>query len=110
MKMENNKVYQGKYGFYPCEYETYLKLKELNKYVTKALQQSANWYRWVRKAPHNRVNRIRRTGVILGPRPEPKINNLFYKKKEYLTHVTRNGEYFKDKVKEESLESNDYIF
>lgn len=104
-----SEVNQGKYGFYPCNHATYLKLKELNKHVTKALSQCANWYRWARKAPHNRVNRIRKTGVVIGPRLEPTVNPLFFTKKEYETHLSRNGEYFKNKIKEETLESTGFI-
>jgi len=54
------KTYKGKYGYYPCSKETYLKLKEMNKKLTKAKKMAAAWNRWHRKDPHNRK----------GPEPE----------------------------------------
>jgi hypothetical protein len=31
-------VHEGKYGYYPCDWDIYHKLKELNMAYTKALQ------------------------------------------------------------------------
>ena len=80
-----NQVHQGKYGYYPCSRETFLKLKKLNAALTRAKHSAAAWYRWARKAPQNRVIReyIRneqgqKTGFsIIGQMTEPKINIFF---------------------------------
>lgn len=56
---------QGKYGWYPCDKETYLKLKFLYKKYQENLQYSAKWYRCHRKAEKNRKNKV------------DKIENLF---------------------------------
>ena len=50
-------VHRSRWGYYPYDYETYLKLKQLNRIYYKALKQSARWERWARKAPQNRVYR-----------------------------------------------------
>jgi len=74
-----NKVYESKWGYHPCDRETYMKLKKLNYWFLKAQKRAAEWNRWARKDEHNRVIRefIRndkgqKIGVeILGPKPEP---------------------------------------
>jgi hypothetical protein len=50
-------VSAGRWGFYPCSYEVFGMLKELNKLWQKACRQAAAWRRWNRKLPHNRVRR-----------------------------------------------------
>ena len=47
-------VYKSRWGYHPCDYETFLKLKELNKLFEKSKQDAKNWYRWARKQEHNR--------------------------------------------------------
>lgn len=96
---------QGKYGYYPASYETYLKLKKLNKAYWKSLRQEAAWERWDRKAPQNRLLRKRirnekgqviKTEVI-GPAPEPVIPPCFASVEEvparqfgsYTIHATK---------------------
>jgi hypothetical protein len=74
-------AHRSRWGWHPCDYETYLLLKELNALCEKARRQYAAWQRWERKMPHNRVirrkvkddqGRVIRTEVI-GPRPEPPL-------------------------------------
>ncbi len=88
-KMETKQsVYQSRYGFHSCSYETFLKLKKLKKLYFQALRRYAEHKRWVRKAPQNRVIREylfdkqkRRIGhVIKGPRPEPVLYPVFEQK------------------------------
>ena len=43
-------VYKSRWGYHPCDYETFLKLKELNKLFEKSKQDAKNWYRWARKS------------------------------------------------------------
>ncbi len=78
-------AFQSKWGFHPCDRETCKKLKEINKFLTKARHQKAAWERWDRKMPHNRV--IRRKlrdsqGRAVGyaapePMPEPELDSVF---------------------------------
>lgn len=86
----NNKgitCYKGKWGWYPCDYDNFMKLKELNKHWQKAIRSAASWNRWSRKEEQNRVSRrkIRNdSGQVIGygepvPIPEPKINETFHK-------------------------------
>src|SRR5947209_1054995 len=80
-----NMAHQSRWGWHPCDYATFLLLKELNRLYERALRQFAAWRRWQRKMPHNRV--IRRTIVdahgrkigaeIVGPMPEPQLPPLF---------------------------------
>jgi len=46
--------FQSRWGFHPCSYEFYLKLKELNILAQKALRQMSTHKRWDRKQPQNR--------------------------------------------------------
>jgi len=54
--IEETETHQSRWGFHPCSYETYLKLKFLNKFYVKGLRQIASWERWNRKMPHNRLS------------------------------------------------------
>ncbi len=82
----SNQVHQGRWGFYPCDYETYQKLKELHKWYYEAVRKWADWCRWERKEPQNRV--IRRKikdekgqtigREVVGPRPEPVVCPHFH--------------------------------
>lgn len=48
-------THKGRWGYYPCSYETYLKLKRLNHFLMLSRIQTARWFRWGRKAEHNRT-------------------------------------------------------
>jgi hypothetical protein len=67
MTTEVTNVVQGKWGFYPCSRETYLKLKKLNFYYMQAQKQAATWFRWARKLDKNRAGN------------EPSVNPVFTK-------------------------------
>lgn len=79
---------EGKYGFYPCDWQTYYKLKIINMAYNKALHNKAIWDRWYRKQPQNRVIRAKlrdSNGRVVGykiskPLPEPKVCSVFCKK------------------------------
>jgi len=78
-------VFQSRWGFHPCDYETFQLLKKLNFHFERARRRFAEWKRWKRKLPHNRVLRStirdaagRKVGTeILGPRPEPVLSPVF---------------------------------
>lgn len=58
-------TFQSRWGSHPCDTETFLMLKELKKLWWKNVYVQAEWYRWRRKAPQNRVRKQRvwdRTG------------------------------------------------
>jgi hypothetical protein len=52
-------VTKSRWGYYPCDYAAFLRLKKLNSLYEKALHQLAAWQRWHRKKPHNRVERTK---------------------------------------------------
>lgn len=105
-------MHQGKYGWYPCDRETYHKLKKLNMAWNKALQTKSRWDRWERKEPQNRVirSKIRNSnGQVVGyqaavPMTEPEICTLFCQKVVRNVKFTKKGQYFKDGVDEISVE------
>ena len=84
MSKETN-VFQSKWGFHPCNYDIFLKLKKIHKEYYRAVRQLANYDRWNRKDPKNRVIRKwkrndmgQKIGCeIVGPRTEPYINPVF---------------------------------
>ncbi len=95
---------KGKYGWYPCDWETYRKLKALNMDYDKALHQKAAWDRWDRKEPQNRVMRAKlkdNNGKVVGyaapvPLPEPALTSLFCKKVVKNVKWGKKGQYYKD--------------
>lgn len=72
-------AYKSKWGYHPCDYETYQKLRKINYVRYLSVKMQASWNRWRRKEPQNRVIRKwtknennQKTGYeIIGPRPEP---------------------------------------
>jgi hypothetical protein len=53
--IENNSAFQSRWGFHPCHYDVFLKLKRLHKWYWQAVYDFHRWNRWQRKLPHNRV-------------------------------------------------------
>lgn len=95
---------QGKYGWYPCDWDTYKKLKALNMAYDKALREKAAWERWDRKEPQNRVSRVKlknSAGEVVGyaapvPQPEPELTSIFCKKVVKNVKWGKKGGYYKD--------------
>lgn len=83
MSTVTQNVYQGKYGFHSCNYETYVKLKKLHKWYWKTVADYARWYRWDRKDPKNRfywdprISRSDKRVRSTRPIPEPKFCSVF---------------------------------
>lgn len=85
MSMVSENVHKGRFGYYPCDYETFKKLKALHKLAWKALYETAAFNRWYRKEPQNRVIRkkIRNSaGQVVGyaapvARPQPQLTSPF---------------------------------
>lgn len=103
---------QGKYGWYPCDWATYQKLKKLNMAYDKALHEKACWERWDRKEPQNRVvrNKLKDlAGRVVGyaaptPLPEPELTSIFCKKVVRKVQFDKKGNYHKDGVEETFVE------
>jgi hypothetical protein len=78
-------TFQSKWGWHPCDYETYLLLKKLHLAYWQALRRYALWRRWARKQPQNRVSRRRIVDAagrkigsqVIGPLSEPALHPLF---------------------------------
>lgn len=79
-------VFQGRFGYYPCNYETYRKIRAIYSHYWQALHSYGRWTRWNRKEPQNRVSysRVRNDKgqvvgkVLVGPVSEPQRSNVFY--------------------------------
>lgn len=94
---------QGKWGYYPCDWETYRKLKAINLAYFKALKSKRRWERWDAKDPKNRICRGKlkdSSGKVVGyqaphPMPEPEICPIFCKKVTKKVFQDRYGKYDK---------------
>ena len=47
-------TFESRFGFHPCDYATFVKLKRVHKGYHEALRKVAAHRRWARKMPHNR--------------------------------------------------------
>ena len=91
-------VHAGRWGFHPCDKETFLKLKELNKLYQQALHQMAAFRRWEGKEPRNRFGRERirdANGRVVDYGPKvlveaPALNHLI-DKETYHSDTNRSG-------------------
>jgi hypothetical protein len=105
-------IHQGKYGFYPCDWEVYHKLKVINMAFTKAISQKAAWERWDRKRPQNRVIRFKikdAQGRVIGyenpiPMPEPEVCPIFCNKIVKKVQWDKQNNYHKDGIEETFME------
>lgn len=79
-------VFQSRWGYHPCDYQTFKMLKAIKKAFYKAQRQAANLRRWLRKSPHNRFVSLRtlhRDKSLCKdlkseiPIPEPKVIEFF---------------------------------
>src|SRR6267142_2725288 len=94
-------AHPSRWGWYPCDYETFLLLKKLHAFYWRALRRYAEWQRWHRKQPHNRVirqrlvdDRGRKVGSrIVGPRPEPWLCPVFCTRDKVLRHWNAEGKH-----------------
>ena len=46
--------YRGRFGYYPCDYELFQKLKRLHRWYWQTVYDFHRWHRWWRKEPQNR--------------------------------------------------------
>lgn len=91
-------VHQSKWGFHPCDVETYRKLKVIHKVYWESVFRMAAWNRWDRKHPQNRLQRFqgkdadgKRIPLVPPiPLPEPTLPPFVVKtdhKRTVKTHV-----------------------
>jgi hypothetical protein len=104
-------AFRSRWGFHPCDYSTYRKLKFLNLVYLEAVRKAHAWQRWQRKDPHNRVirRRIRNAqGQTVGyeppvPLPEPPLCSMFCRKTVTRRHVDKKGRHYKEGFLEECV-------
>ena len=97
-------MFQSRWGFHPCDYETYRRLKVLHHVYQTALGMAHTWERWNRKDPQNRVVRRRirnEKGQAIGyelavPLAEPRICAVFSQHVQERRHVDKKGVIHKD--------------
>jgi hypothetical protein len=109
-------AHHARWGWYPCDYETYRLLKALNRLCEQAQRQYAAWQRWRRKAPHNRV--LRRAVVddggnkvgteVVGPSSEPVLPPLFCFRRQVWTNWSEDGRPLKAARLVDSVEFDDH--
>ena len=74
-ELQATAVFKSRWGFHPCDWTTYQKLRRLNFLAFRARVVGAAWQRWNRKLPKNRI--IKRTVRDESGRPirrEPKLD------------------------------------
>jgi hypothetical protein len=105
-------VHLGKYGYHPCDWQTYQKLKKINMALTEAIHMKAAWERWYMKEERNRVIRKRikdSNGQVIGyedpiPCPEPPLCPVFSTKIVNMSKWDKHHVYHKDPVEVISIE------
>lgn len=109
-------VFQSRWGFHPCDYATYRKLKLLNQVYLRSVRLARAWQRWQRKEPHNRVSRRRvrnGQGQTVGygppvPLAEPPVCPVFSQKVYRTRFVDKKGGRQKEGFLEETCLTDDF--
>ncbi len=109
-------MFSSRWGFHPCDYSTYRKLKVLNLVYLRAVRLAHAWTRWKRKDPHNRVIRRRirnEKGQTIGYEPpvalpEPKTCSVFSQKVIEKLHVDKKGIFSREGFVEERVVTDDF--
>jgi hypothetical protein len=104
-------VHKSRWGYHPCDYQTFQLLKWLNGQYQKALRGYAAWKRWSRKQPQNRVIRRRLVDAqgrlvgreVVGPRPEPPLCQLFCRREPVVSHRSADGPCVREDVRIERV-------
>ena len=75
-----SRTYKSRWGFHPCNYELFLKLKRLHAWYWQTVYDFHRWHRWWRKEPQNRVG------------AEPTFSTVFVEDKIWFKPVSVRGE------------------
>jgi hypothetical protein len=113
--MSTATAFRSRWGFHPCDYATFRKLKFLNMVFLRAIRMDHAWKRWKRKAPQNRVRRCRLRddqGRPIGytdpvPLTEPPLCSLFSHKVEVKRFVDSMGTIVKEGFLDETVVTED---
>ena len=108
-------VFRSRWGFHPCDYPTFRKLKFLNGVYLQAVCRAHAWRRWHRKDPHNRVSRRRirndkgqTTGYATPvPLPEPPLCPVFSQRVHEQRYMDKKGQCFPGGFLEEVVRIDD---
>lgn len=73
--------FKGRWGYYPCDYETYREIKELHRFAYKDLRATLRRKRWLAKLPYNRRG------------PEPKAVGTTHDLYNWILQEYRNVRY-----------------
>jgi hypothetical protein len=73
-------LFKSRWGFHPCDYEFFLKLKRLHRWYWQTVYDYHRWHRWWRKEPQNRIG------------PEPTFCPLFIEDTMWYKPVRIRGE------------------
>lgn len=109
-------MFQSRWGFHPCDYATYRKLKLIHLVYQKAVRMAHAWQRWKRKDPQNRVvrRRIRNDrGQTVGYEPaiplaEPAFCQVFSQKILEKRQVDKAGKFFREGFLDEKMITDDF--
>jgi len=76
----NVNIHQGRFGYHPCNFELFQKLKRLHKWYWQTMYDFHRWHRWWRKQPQNRHG------------AEPKYCAVFVDDTTWYKAIERHGE------------------
>jgi hypothetical protein len=93
-------MHRSRWGWHPCDYETCRLLKRVHAYCLQARRGFAEWQRWRRKQPQNRVIRepvrdeqgSKVATRVVGPWPEPVLCPVFCTKAPRVAHAGPIGD------------------
>jgi hypothetical protein len=72
-------THKSRWGFHPCEYELFQKLKSLHRWYWRTLYDFHRWHRWQRKEEQNRIG------------PQPRYCPLFVLNQTWFKGFERHG-------------------
>jgi len=75
----NTTTFRSRWGWHPCDYELFRKLKSLHRWYWQTVYDFHRWHRWWRKDPQNRVG------------PEPVFCPLFVLNQTWYKRACHRG-------------------
>ena len=71
--------HRSRFGFHPCSYELFLKLRYVHRHYWITVRDFHRWYRWIRKEPQNRIG------------SEPAYCPVFVENRTWIKSVVTHG-------------------